>query len=415
MIENLQSALGLAVFLGLAWLLSEDRRHLRLRVALVGTAVQLVLAAFLLKLPILQGAFVALNGAVLALQRATEAGSSFVFGYLGGGLLPFEETEPGASFILAFRALPLVIVMSALTALLVYWRILPWIVRGVSLVMERTLNVGGAVALAAAANVFVGMVEAALFVRPYLTKLTRSELFVVMTTGMATIAGTVLVLYAIILDGVIPNAVAHLLVASLISAPAAVSISLLMVPERETTTSGREPVTSDANSAMDAITRGTMSGLKLYLNIVAMLIVLVALVHLVNAMLGLIPEPGGEPATLQRGLGYVMAPLVWLMGIPWSESIDAGALMGIKTVLNEFLAYSALAELPEGTLSARSQLIMTYALCGFANFGSLGIMIGGLTTMAPERREDIIGLGGRSIVSGTLATLCTGAVVGMLH
>jgi concentrative nucleoside transporter, CNT family len=415
LIDNLHSALGLTAFLGLAWLLSEDRRHAQLKVVLVGAALQLALAGLLLKLRVLQSAFMALNDAVLALQAATQAGTSFVFGYLGGGPQPFEETEPGASFILAFRALPLVIIISALTALLVYWRILPWIVRAFSVALERTLGVGGAVGLAAAANIFAGMVEAAVFVRPYLTRLTRSELFVVMTTGMATIAGTVLVLYATLLGGVIPNPIAHLLVASLVRTPAAISISLLMVPEREPKTSGREQVASEANGAMDAITRGTGSGLKLYLNIVAMLIVLVALVHLVNAMLGLIPELGGEPVTLQRLLGYAMAPVTWLMGIPWDEARDAGALMGIKTVLNEFLAYSTLAELPEDALNARSRLIMTYALCGFANFGSLGIMIGGLTTMAPERREDIIGLGTRSIVSGTLATLCTGAVVGMLY
>ena len=351
---------------------------------------------------------------VLTLQQATDAGSSFVFGYLGGGPLPFEETQPAASFVLAFRALPLIMVVSALTAVLTYWRILPWIVRGFALVMEKTLGVGGAVGLGTAANVFVGMVEAPLLIKPYLAALSRSELFVIMVSGMATIAGTVLVLYAAILGPVIPNAVGHLLTASLISAPAAITIALVMIPQTTPSTAGALVPDRGADSTMDAIARGTRNGLDLLLIVTAMLLVLVALVFLANAALALLPTLGGQPVSLERLLGYVMAPVCWLMGVPWHEAVTAGALMGIKTVLNELLAYLQLTALPAGALSARTELIMTYALCGFANFGSLGILIGGLSTMVPERRDEVLQLGVRSIVAGTLATCCTGAVVGIL-
>jgi CNT family concentrative nucleoside transporter len=412
--QSLQSAFGLLVFLGLAWALSENRRAARLRVAVSGIAAQLIIAALLLKLPPLEAALTALNDLVLVLQRATEAGTSFVFGYLGGGPLPFEETQPGASFVLAFRALPLIIVISALTAVLTYWRILPWIVRGFARALEKSLGVGGAVGLGTAANVFVGMVEAPLFIRPYLAALSRSELFIIMVSGMATIAGTVLVLYATILAPVIPNAVGNLLTASLISAPAAITVALLMIPQTTGSTAGALSPARGAHSTMDAITRGTRSGLELFLIVIAMLLVLVSLVFLVNAVLDLLPDMGGQPISLERLLGYLMAPVCWLMGVPWSEAVTAGSLMGIKTVLNEFLAYLRLAALPEGALSHRSALIMTYALCGFANFGSLGILIGGLSTMVPERSNEVVGLGMRSIVAGTLATCCTGAVVGML-
>ncbi len=410
----LHSALGLLALTGLAWVFSESRGRVSPRIVFSGLAMQLLFAVLLLKMPWVNQLFALLNDAVLALQRATEAGGSFVFGYLGGGTLPFEETQPGASFILAFRALPLVIVISALTALLTYWRILPLLVRGFAVIMERALGIGGAVGLGTAANVFVGMVEAPLFVRPYLSRLSRSELFVLMAAGMATIAGTVLILYATFLADKVSNAVGHLLTASLISAPAAVTIAHIMIPGSDPPTAAALEAGSDARSAMESVTLGTFSGLKLYLNIVAMLLVFVALVHLANACLALLPEPGGSPITLERLLGYLMSPIAWLMGVSWAEAASAGSLLGIKTVLNEFIAYRQLAELPAGVLSARSELIMTYALCGFANFGSVGIMIGGLTTLVPDRQQEIIALGMKSIVAGTLATCCTGAVVGLL-
>jgi CNT family concentrative nucleoside transporter len=410
----LQSAFGLIVLTALAWGMSENRRSVPVKPVLIGLGLQLAVAALLLKLPPSKQVFFALNRAFLALEEATTAGTRFVFGYLGGGPLPFAETQPGASFVLAFKALPLVLVMSALSALLFYWRVLPAVVRGFSWVLRKTMGIGGAVGVSAAANVFVGMVEAPLLVRPYLRDMTRSELFTVMTCGMATIAGTVLALYAAILGGVIPDAIGHILTASLISAPAAITVAKLMVPETEEVTAGDLTPPQHYSSSMDAVTKGTVDGITLLLNIVALLIVLVALVSLANQILGLLPDIGGEAITLQRILGLVMAPIVWLMGIPWSEAQTAGALMGTKTILNEFLAYLELAGLPEGALSERSRLILTYSLCGFANFGSLGIMIGGMGAMAPERKTEIVGLGLKSIVGGTLATCMTGAVVGML-
>lgn len=410
----LQSAFGFLGILLIAWAISENRRIVAWRTLFAGIALQLLLAAALLKLALFKQFFLALNNALLALEKATQAGTSFVFGYLGGGALPYAETAPGASFVLAFRALPLVLVISALSSLLFYWRVLPWIVRGISRVLEATMGVGGAVGLSTAANIFVGMVEAPLFIRPYLAQLTRGELFVVMSCGMAGISGTVMVIYASFLGPVIPDALGHILIASIISAPAAIVISLLMVPSAGPATSGRLVPAQQASSSMDAITKGTLDGLGLLLNIVALLVVLVALVTLANLMLEALPAIGGAPVTLQRLLGVVMAPLAWLIGVPWAEAPAAGALLGTKTVLNEFIAYLDLAHLPPETLSLRSRLIMTYALCGFANFGSLGILIGGMATMAPARRDEIVGLGMKSIVAGTLATCMTGAVVGML-
>ena len=288
------------------------------------------------------------------------------------------------------------------------------VVRGFSWALRRTLRLGGAEGLGVSANVFVGMVESPLFIRPYLGKMTRSEIFTLMTCGMATIAGTVMVLYASILNRTVEGILGHILTASIISVPSAVVIAKLMVPETGESTSGEMVYPDPALSAMDAVTKGTIQGVELLINIIAMLIVLVALVHLINLFLGLLPEIGGGPVTLQRLLGYFMAPVVWLMGIPWSEAPTAGALMGTKTVLNEFLAYLDLSRLPEEALSPRSRIIMIYAMCGFANPGSLGIMIGGMGTMVPEKRDEIVALGFRSIIAGTLATCMTGAVVAVI-
>ena len=412
--ELVQSLLGLAAFVSLAWVISENRRKVNIRVIIVGLVIQLVIGVLLLKLPLFRDFFLALNRMVLSLEESTRAGTAMVFGYLGGGPLPFDEKFPGSSFILAFRGLPLVLVISALSALLFHWKILPWVVRGLSRGIEKTMGLGGAEGLGVSANIFVGMVEAPLFIRPYLGQMTRSELFTLMTSGMATIAGTVMVLYASILSRTIPDIMGHILTASIISVPSAVLISKVMVPETGAPTPGNVKIPQTANSAMDAVTRGTVSGVQLLINIIAMLVVLVALVHLTNLMLGLLPDMGGRALTLQRILGALMAPVVWLMGVPWAEATTAGALMGTKTILNEFLAYLDLSKLPPDALADRSKLIMTYAMCGFANPGSLGIMIGGLGTMAPERRDEIVALGFRSIVAGTMATCMTGAVVGLI-
>ena len=413
---TLQSLFGLCVIVGITWLLSENRPQIPWRTVLIGFAMQFLLALLLIKLPFTQSIFTGLNQLVLVLDQATTTGTSFVFGYLGGGDTPFVVSEPANTFIFAFKALPLIIVVSAISALLFYWRVLPWIVKQFARLLSRSMGIGGALGLGAAANIFVGMIEAPLFIRPYLAKLSRAELFALMTTGMATIAGTMMVLYASILSGIREDALGQILSASVISIPAALIIALILVPQEKKSIvpEVETEIRSEASSSMDAITRGTLDGVKLLINVVAMLIVFVALVALVNIVLTLLPNVNGESITLQRILGLVFAPLVWLMGIPADEIFTAGSLMGIKTILNEFLAYLQLVALPKNSLSARSEMIMIYALCGFANFGSLGIMLGGMGTLVPERRTEIAGLGLKSILAGTLATMMTGTFVGIL-
>ena len=414
---SLQSAFGLAVIVCAAWALSERKGAFSVAQVAVGIALQIAIALLLLKVPATRGALLALNGAVDALTEATRAGTGFVFGYLGGGPAPFEIKNPANAFVIGFQALPLVIVMSALSALLWYWRVLGWVTRGFAFLLQRSMGLGGAVGLASASTMFLGMAEAPLLIRPYLERLTRSELFIMMTVGLASVSGTVLVLYASVLEPVVPGALGQILVASLISLPAGITVARVMVPEERgvvgTGVAGEEPLV-DYESSMDAVTRGTVDGLHLLLNILAMLVVMVALVALLNIILGAFPDVWGAPLTLQRMLGWAFSPLVWLMGVPASEMQTAGQLMGTKTILNEFIAYIDLAHLPQGTLSPRSALIMIYGLCGFANLGSVGILIGGLTALVPSRRSDIVTLGTRAIVSGTLATSMTGAVIGLI-
>jgi CNT family concentrative nucleoside transporter len=395
----------MAGLLALAWLASEARRQVPWRAIGSGLLLLVVGAALFLKVAAVKSAFLRLNDALLVLERATQAGTSLVFGYLGGGPEPFAVTDAAATFVLAFRALPIVLVMSALSALLFYWRVLPAIVHALSWLLRKSMGVGGVVALSTAANIFVGMVEAPLLVRPYLARVSRGELFAIMVGGMASIAGTVLFLYAAILGPVVPDAVAHLLIASILSAPAALVIAFLMVPPQgEASGAASLPLRSEASGAMDAVTRGTLEGAQLLLNIVAMLVVFVALVALVNLVIA--------PWTLQRLLGWALAPLAWLAGLSWDEAPAGGALLGTKTVLNELVAYLDLAR--RSDLSERGRVLVTYALCGFANFGSLGIMIGGLGTMCPERRAEVVALGLKSIVAGTLATCLTAAAVALV-
>ncbi|MDY0305933.1 MULTISPECIES: nucleoside transporter C-terminal domain-containing protein [Desulfovibrio] len=409
-----QSVLGLFALVLLCWLVSENRKAARLRPVITGLGLQFAVALVLFKLPACRQAFLWLNRAVAAVEEATRSGTSFVFGYLGGGPLPFTESYPGSAFVLAFQAIPLVLVVSALSSLLFYWRVLPLVVRGFSWVLEKSMRIGGALGLSVAANVFVGMVEAPLIIKPYLGRMTRSELFTCMTSGMATIAGTVFILYAGILRQTIPDALGHLLAASVISAPAAILVSQLMIPETEDISLGRVDPPRTAMSSMDAVAQGTADGIGLYLNILAMLVVLIALVALGNSLLGLLPDVGGAPLSLQRLAGWILAPLAWLLGVPWAEAHTAGTLLGVKVVLNELLAFVDLAALPPGALSERSRLILTYAMCGFANFGSLGIMIGGMRALVPERAREVAELGPRTILSGFLASCMTGAVVGVI-
>lgn len=410
----LQGVVGIAAIVLVAWAMSEDRRRVPWTTVAIGIVLQVVIAAAFLRIPGVRETFVVLNDAVAALQRATAAGTAFVFGHIGGGRPPYAETDAGARFILAFQALPLVLVVSAVSAVLHHWRILPAVVRVFAWALRRTMRIGGAVGFSTAANIFVGMVEAPLLIRPYLATMSRSGLFVVMVGGMASIAGTVMVLYASVLEGVVADPLGHLLVASVMSAPAAVAIALVMVPgdpaDDAAPAAANDPLYA---GTMDALTRGTLDGLTLLLAIVAMLLVLVACVDLVNAVLAPIPT-GGRPITLQGLFGLLLAPFAWAIGIPWSEAATAGSLLGTKVVLNELLAFLDMKALPAEALSERSRLIMTYALCGFANFGSLGIMIGGMGALAPGRRAEIVALGTKSLVAGLFATLMMGAVVGLV-
>ena len=419
-----QSLLGLIAIPLMAWLLSEQRtaiaprRLARLLMAAVG--LQVVIAGILLNVAAVRGVFDWAAGLVGALQAATATGMQVVFGYLAGAPAPFQTVQPANTFILAFHALPLILVISALSKLLYHWGILQKIVHGIGWGLRRTLGVSGPVGTSAAANIFVGMVEAPLLVRPYLATMSRAGLFATMTVGMAGVAGTVLAIYATIMQGTLPGAAGHLIVASVISVPAALLLSQLMVPDQPGSTAVPQETSSTIaiddppRSSMDAIAQGTAEGVILLANVAAMLIVAVALVALANKLLGIATAPLGFTLTFEQMLGWVFAPLAWLIGIPWREAAQAGALLGVKTVLNEFVAYLQLAALGPEVLTERSRLILTYALCGFANFGSLGIMIGGIAAMVPSRRAEIASLGAKTIVSGTLSTLMTAAVVGLI-
>ena len=415
----IQPILGITALVAVAWAISENRRGFPWRTAVAALIVQFAVALILIKLPGSQIVFRWIGNGVDALLRSTEAGTSLVFGYLGGGPLPFEESFPGAAFVFAFRVLPMVVFVSALSAVLYHYRVLPWVVRGFAWALVKTLNISGAVSFSTAANVFIGMVEAPLLVRPYLERMSRSDLFVVMTAGMATIAGTVFALYSAMLGGIIPDPAGHLLTASIISAPAAIAIALIMIPRP----SGQDDDDIERNvelgriyeNGIDAITRGAVDGLRLFAYIIGMVIVLVALVELLNIILTLAPAVQGEPLTLQRLMGWTLAPVAWLLGVPWAESVAAGQLLGTKVALNELIAYIQMSELPPGTLSERSSLIMAYSICGFANFGSIGIMVGGIGAIVPSRRLEIAQLGMKSILAGSMATCMTGAIAGLLH
>ncbi|MEF8720843.1 MAG: nucleoside transporter C-terminal domain-containing protein [Candidatus Accumulibacter necessarius] len=410
----LQAVVGYLLLLGLAWTLSSRRRAIPWRTVLGGIGLQLALALLIFRLPGARELFAAGNDALLAIAAATREGTTLVFGFLGGASLPYAETVPGSSFVLAFQALPVVLVMSALSAVLYHWRVLPWLVRGFSVLLERTLGVGGAVGMSTAANVFVGMVEAPLLIRPYLASVSRGEMFIILSGGMAGVAGTVMALYGSILGPVVPDALGHILAASFISAPAAIVFAVILVPPEGQATGQHLQLPPTDHSTMEAITRGTGEGATLLINIAAMLIVLVAMVSLTNQVLGLLPTVDAVPLSLQRLLGWLMAPFAWMAGIPWAESAVAGSLLGTKTVLNELIAYLDMARLSEDVLTPRSKVIMTYALCGFANLGSLGILLGGMCAIAPERRREIVQLGPWTLASGTLATLSCGSVVAML-
>jgi len=411
-----QGVLGILAILLLAWLVG-GRQKLSWKIIATGLGLQFVLAALLLKVGPFRAALLVLNRGIEAVIRATETATAYVFGFVGGGPAPFDVTNSGAVSSLAFMALPIVLVLSVLSALLWHWRVIPLIVSGFSRVLQKSFGLSGEIGFAAAASIFFGQVEAPLLIRAYLNAMSKAELFILMTCGMATVAGTVMGLYASLLTGVIDTPLSHILIASVISAPAAIMLSIMIKPLDNSITLSVEDVSERADKVihydgnMDAIMQGTMIGLKMLVNIVATLIVFVALAALVDEMLSLLPAIQGQPVTLARISGVVFAPLMWLIGIPWQEANIAGQLMGTKTILNEFIAFVNLQSAP---LSDYSRLIMTYALCGFANLGSVGIMIAGLMTICPGRIRDIIAMSPLSILSGTLATSMTAAIVGLI-
>lgn len=408
----MQGILGVLVFLLLAYSLSERRQDVEWRFVAVGLTLQVALAVVLLKIPYVSDVLFGINQFVAAIEAATTAGTVFLFGYLGGGALPYDHSGFDTPYLFAFRVLPQVIVFSVIVALLWHWRILPNVVRGVGWLLRKTMRVRGAVGTSGAASLFLGMVETPLVIRAYLAHLSRSELFTVMTLGMSTVAGSVLVLYATVLQEVIPGIVGHIISASLINIVGAIYVARLMIPERDEQPVNDGQIEMGYVSSIDALTRGTRDGLMLAVNVGAMLLVLISLVALINGLLSVVTV-FAEPMSLERALGWLFAPIAWLIGVPWSEAANAGTLLGTKLALNELIAYIQLSEQAD-LFSSTSRQILVYALCGFANFGSLGILLGGLAVLVPERRDEVLKIAPRSIISGTLVTLITAALVGLV-
>ncbi len=413
MAQNLfQASFGILFFIVFCWVISENRKNVHSFQVIIGLMVQFAFAAVIMHVPFVQKFFKWIANGVMALKDATMEGTKFVFGFIGGGDLPFEST--GNTFVFAFQALPMIIVVSALSMLLFHWRILPLMVRGISWLMRKSMGIGGGLGVCSAAQVFLGQTEAPLLVRPYLKDMNRSEIFSIMCMGFATTSATIMGLYALVLEQTVPNSMVHILTASIISVPAALTLSRIVVPNTQDRTSGKLHSPYEFSGSMDAISKGTTDGIRLFINVLAMLIVFVALVTLVNMILGNLPYFNNEPITLQRMLGAVMAPVTWLMGVPWKDALSAGSLLGIKTILNEFYAFTELAKITDAQMSVHSRIIMTYALCGFANISSVGIMIGGFGSIVPEQRNEIISLSFKALIVGTLSSCLSGTVVGIL-
>lgn len=422
-LNNARSLIAVALIILIAWLFSEDKKRFPFLLMVGAVTVQAGLVLLLFAIPNSQAVLSGVTAAVDGLASAADKGAQFVFGYLSGGEQPYPARMDAASapFIFGFRVLPLILVISALSALLWHWRILKWITHGFGFLFEKTMNLGGASALAVAANIFMGMVESPIVIRAYLDKLSRSELFLMMVVGLATVAGSTMVAYAVILGPVLPNAAGHVLVASIISAPAGILLARIMIPEEH---KAGTPYDYGAElkyeSSMDAITRGVQDGVMVAVNVAAFIIVFVAFVWIGNNLLaagqgaavqlGLV-SPGASVVTLQGLFGYVFAPVAYLIGIPWHESLAAGNILGVKLFLTEFIAYIELGAIPIGEMSERTRMILTYAICGFANVASVGIMTGGMTVLMPERRSEILSLAWKALLPGFMATLMTASIV----
>lgn len=415
--EYLQPTIGFFALLFLGAIFSENIKAINLRYIVSGVLIQLILALLLLRVDLVGSFFEYLSDGVMVLKAANDYGTGFVFGYLADGApnAPFDITNPGGTFIFAFGGLTLIILMSAISALLWHWRIIPVIVNALSVLFKKPLNVGGPIGLGATANVFLGQVEAPLLVRPYLSSMTRHELLILMTVGMSTIAGSVMVVYTTMLTPIYGfGLIGHFLTASLISVPAGIMFANMMIPSEVKTDFPEGDSSKMYTSTVDALTQGTKNGLEIFLSVIAMLIVVMALVFLVNSILGVFPDINGSQITIERILGFIFAPLAWFMGIPWEESLMAGQLLGVKTALNEFVAYLYLSDSETYNLSDKSRLIMLYALCGFANFSSVGILLSGMSAMIPERRDDLISVTGKALWAALLASCMTGFIVGII-
>jgi CNT family concentrative nucleoside transporter len=416
--ENAQSLLGLVLVLGICWALSEDRRRFPWKMALGAIVLQALLVAALFGLPAVRAVLIGVGHAVDGLAASTQAGVAFVFGFLAGTPeQPYPLTNPGTMFVFAFRVLPVILVVCALAALLWHWRILKWITQGFGFVFEKTMGLRGPPALATAATIFMGQVEGPIFIRSYLPTLSRSELFMLIAVGMACVSGSTMVAYATILKGVLPNAAAHVLTASIVSAPAGVLLARILVPRDPATEKPQtlEPESDKVyDSSVDALIRGTNDGLTIVLNVGATLIVFVALVAMINGLLALLPPVAGAPLSVERALGVIFAPLAWSLGIPWTDAPAAGSLLGVKLVLTEFTAFIKLGAIPVDAMAERSRVIMTYALCGFANIASVGINLAGYSVLVPERRNEVVGMVWKAMLAGFLATCLTASVIGAM-
>jgi CNT family concentrative nucleoside transporter len=413
----LQILIGFVGLVCIAIPFSQNRTSINFRYIFVAIIFQIILAFALLKIPFIVQIFAYLSDGVSSLQAATQEGAEFVFGYLSNSSnSPFEASGTGNSMIFAFQILPLIIVISSLSALLWFWNILPLIIRAVSKVFEKLFNIGGPIGLGATANIIMGQVEAPLLVRPYLSRMSEKELLILMTAGMSTVSGSIMIALVSMLQPQFPdlNLIQHLVSASILSIPAAIMYANIMIPSSEVTNFDGNSIPKVYDSSMDAITRGTRDGLDICLNVGAILIAFIALVSLLNSILGIAGSwVGITDLSLQLILGYMFFPIVWLMGIPLSETLASAELLGLKTALNEFVAYGALANIEPGVLSERSKLITLYALCGFANFSSVGILVSGISAMAPERKNDLIKVSLKALVGATLASCMTGLVIGI--
>jgi CNT family concentrative nucleoside transporter len=412
-----QIVIGFAGLVCIAIPFSQNRSSINYRHIFAAIILQIILAFALLKIPFIVQIFAYLSEGVTALQAATQEGAEFVFGYLSNSSTsPFESSGTGNSMIFAFQILPLIIVISSLSALLWFWNILPLIIRAISKIFEKLFNIGGPIGLGATANIIMGQVEAPLLVRPYLSRMSEKELLILMTAGMSTVSGSIMIALVSMLAPQFPdiNLIQHLVSASILSIPAAIMYANIMIPSAEVTNFDGNSVPKVYDSSMDAITRGTRDGLDICLNVGAILIAFIALVSLLNSLLGILGGwIGITDLSLQLILGYIFFPIVWLMGVPLSETLASAELLGLKTALNEFVAYGALANIEPGVLSDRSKLITLYALCGFANFSSVGILVSGISAMAPERKNDLIKVSLKALVGATLASCMTGLVIGI--